>query len=458
MSTNKAVLAHEMTAGACVARRPAGLPAWVAVLALSLGAAVNVRAEQRQFLSPDQRIADFSAFCNFVAESYAYFDRAGTEWGNACSFYAAQAPSATQRATYVGLLEGALGELFDAHAHLGTHTPSSFRLVPSQTDLLARWQDNKAVIVAVRAGSAAARAGMRPGMEVVAIQGEDIREVVTGLQPKFQSRADGAASHWALQLALAGQHRLGQVHLTVRVGDGPERPVVFAPGRATDTALLSSRAIGEVGYVRLDNSLGQQALVGAFDKALADLQDRRALVIDLRDTPSGGNSSVARGILGRLVDRMLPYQRHELVSEFRATGVRRVWDEYVVQRGRPFLKPVVVLVGPWTGSMGEGLAIGLNATRGAAVLGQPMAKLLGALGEVVLPHSGIVVRVPVEKLFHVDGTPRETALPCAVAVSAPDDAAHDAELAAALDLVSRLAESKPPAALPSGCLAPRAGR
>jgi hypothetical protein len=106
-------------------------------------------------------------------------------------------------------------------------------------------------------------------------------------------------------------------------------------------------------------------------------------VIDLRDTPSGGNSAVARGIMGRLVDKLLPYQRHELVSEFRSTEIRRVWDEYVAPRGSPFLKPIVVLVGRWTGSMGEGLAIGLNATRGAMVLGRPMAHLLGANGEAV---------------------------------------------------------------------------
>ena len=91
--------------------------------------------------------------------------------------------------------------------------------------------------------------------------------------------------------------------------------------------------------------------------------------------------------MGRLVTRMLPYQRHELVSEFRETGIRRVWDEFVAPRGAPYMRPVVVLVGRWTGSMGEGLAIGLHAARGATVLGQPMAQLLGAMGQTVLPLS-----------------------------------------------------------------------
>jgi carboxyl-terminal processing protease len=163
---------------------------------------------------------------------------------------------------------------------------------------------------------------------------------------------------------------------------------------------MSRIALSAVGYLRINNSLGQQEIVRAFDKVLAEFNDVQALVIDLRDTPSGGNSAVARGIMGRLVDSMLPYQRHELVAEFRSTGIRRVWDEYVAPRGSPFLKPIVVLVGRWTGSMGEGLAIGLNATRGALVLGQPMAHLLGANGEAVLPHSNCGARAHGKAVSH----------------------------------------------------------
>lgn len=461
MSTMTAIVARVAAFMRCGRSRTgmaASLATVAAVAALGLAAPSSADAEEREFLNAEQRAADFAAFCDFVAETYAYFDLRRIDWSRACRHYAAQTPVATQRPAYVSLLERALGELFDAHAHLGTNTPTSFRLVPSQTDLVGHWESDMAFITAVRAGSAAARAGLRPGMRVIAVEDEDIRDVVNAIKPRFTARGDPAACDWALQLALAGRHDHGQTRLTIRMGQGPERQIEFAPGRAAPTALLSSRAIGPLAYLRIHNALGEQALVAAFDKALLELQNANALVIDLRDTPSGGNSSVARGILGRLVDRMLPYQRHELVSEFRATGIRRVWDEYVLPRGQPFLKPVVVLVGPWTGSMGEGLAIGLNATRGAPVLGQPMAKLLGANAETVLPHSNIAVRVPAEKLFHVDGTPREAALPCAVATTAPADAAQDAELDAALGLAADLAASRNHAPLPQGCLGPRAVR
>ncbi len=399
------------------------------------------RAEEPDFLTIEQRAEDFASFCHFVEEEYAYFDLKKTDWEQACKFYAPQAASATDRATYVELLERALGELYDQHAHLGTNTRRSYRLVPTQTDLFARWSNGRAILSEVRRSSGAEEAGLHPGMEVVAINGEPIETVVSSIEPKFLSRKDSAAREWALQVALAGRRDRDTMSVLTRTDDKLHE-FEFVSAFPEPPAMLSHRVVGNVGYIRIHNSLGQQALVQAFDQAISEMLAVRALVIDLRDTPSGGNSSVARGIMGRLVKHTLAYQRHELVSEFRSTGIRRVWVEYVAPRSSPFLKPVVVLVGPWTGSMGEGLAIGINATRGAPVLGRPMAHLLGANGETVLPHSKIVVRVPTEKLFHIDGTPREAFVPCAVAPSSPAPLTQDRELSSAIDLALRMSRLK----------------
>jgi C-terminal processing protease CtpA/Prc len=405
-----------------------------------LGAAPMASAsEAAGFPNATQRATDFAAFCQFVEEEYAYFDARKTDWPRACEYYSAQAADATDRAAYVTLLERALAELYDAHAHLGTNTPQSPRLVPTQASVFGAWRAGKAIVVAVKPGSAAEQAGLRPGDEVISVNGEPIEAAVQGLEPKFLSQADPAARAWALQIALAGHRDRQTVRLEVRVG-GAVRGFEYVAEAPPPSALLSHRSIGQVGHVRIHNALGEPALVAAFDAALAAMPNARALVLDLRDTPSGGTSSVARGLMGRFVRQTLPYQRHELVSEFRSHGVRRVWVEYVAPRSAPFLRPVVVLVGRWTGSMGEGIAIGLNAARGAPVLGEPMAHLLGALGETVLPHSKIPVRVATEKLFHVDGTPREAFVPRAITArrgSSSADPELDAAIALALKAGSR---------------------
>jgi C-terminal processing protease CtpA/Prc len=273
--------------------------AMAALLATGLSVA---QAEAPGFLSAEQRAADFASFCQFVEDEYAYFDLKKTDWNRACKFYTSQATSADDRTAYLGFLEQALGELYDHHAHLGTNTPRSYQLVPTQTDLFATWSGGRAVIADVRTGSAAETAGLVPGMEVLAIDGEPIDEVLKSIEPRFLSHEDPAARQWALQLALAGRHERDATRLLIRVG-GKLREFEFVSVHPEPSSLLSHRVVGTVGHVRIHNSLGEQTLVQAFDQALSEMPGIRALVIDLRDTPSGGNSAVARGIMGRLVEK-----------------------------------------------------------------------------------------------------------------------------------------------------------
>lgn len=99
-------------------------------------------------------------------------------------------------------------------------------------------------------------------------------------------------------------------------------------------------------------------------------------------------------------------------SEERDTGIRRSWLELVSPRGQfVYQRPVAVLVGHWTGSMGEGLAIGFDATGAGTVVGTAMAGLVGATDHIVLPRTRIGLNLPTERLYHVNGTPREAFQP-----------------------------------------------
>jgi hypothetical protein len=72
--------------------------------------------------------------------------------------------------------------------------------------------------------------------------------------------------------------------------------------------------------------------------------------------------------------------------------------------------PLEVRVGRWTGSMGEGVAIGFDAL-GARVTGSRMAGLLGAVYDQPLEQTGLVLKLPAERLMTVDGLPRESFVP-----------------------------------------------
>jgi carboxyl-terminal processing protease len=187
-------------------------------------------------------------------------------------------------------------------------------------------------------------------------------------------------------------------------------PNLYAAGPGDRPPVTVTRADDRL-IIRFNDSLGNSDTIAAFDAAMAQARPGQTVVLDLTDTASGGNTSVARGVMGWFVSEARPYQIHNLPSEERETGVPRQWVEQVLPRpGKRFEGPVVVHVGRWTGSMGEGLAIGMDAL-GARVEGDRMAGLLGAVHDLRLEHSGLMIKLPAERLYAVDGTPREAFVP-----------------------------------------------
>ncbi len=155
--------------------------------------------------------------------------------------------------------------------------------------------------------------------------------------------------------------------------------------------------------------MGNNNLISIFDKALDSLLNYKNLVIDLTETPSGGNTTVARAIMGRFTDKILPYQVHEFDEVKYQT--KRHWVEYVVPRGKTYKGKLYILVGHWTGSMGEGMAIGFDGMKRAKIMGTKMAGLIGAISGFQMTETKIGYQFPTERLYHVNGTPREDFVP-----------------------------------------------
>lgn len=383
-------------------------PAFMMVLCLT-----GAHAADRSW-SPQEFQADFAELCTQIGSTYAYFDTKAVRWDGVCEHYRADLGQVRNRQQFVTLLESVIDELYDAHSQLNTNTPKSYRLVPSGADLWAEWRGGEAVITQVRARSDAERAGIRAGMIVLAIDGQPVAAAVEARLGRSYPHSTTEARNWALRSVLAGHHDVPR-HLRLQV-DGKMREF---PLQAPDQSFGSNETVSHseirpgIGYIVLNDSLGNDATVAAFDAALESLRGTRGLIVDLRNTASGGNSSVARGILGRFVATDLPYQKHILPAEEKETGIRRSWLELVSPRGARYARPVVVLVNRWTGSMGEGLAIGFDATGAGQVVGTEMAQLVGATYTIALSHTGIRANVPAERLAHVNGTPRERFRPSA---------------------------------------------
>jgi carboxyl-terminal processing protease len=132
----------------------------------------------------------------------------------------------------------------------------------------------------------------------------------------------------------------------------------------------------------------------------------------------------------------LPYQRHR-IPRYGQADVERNWQEEVAPRG-PFTYQgrLVVLVDHWTGSMGEGIAIGIDAMHRGMVIGTTMGQLAGATEDVPLPRTGLTIALPTQELFHVDGTPRHRWVPPVIVAPTSGNADDDSVLARARTLLN----------------------
>jgi C-terminal processing protease CtpA/Prc len=398
-------------------------------------------AHAQESFTPEQFTQDFDYLWSQLRDNYAYFDKKETDWARVREVYRPKAAEVRDRREFVTFLERVLDELYDPHTHLKINTSRSTRLIPTGLDVWAEWRGGKAVITQLRKGFSAEQAGLRVGMEITSVNGVPVGEAVRDRLGVSLRSVNDDARGWALRALLAGTRATRRV---IEAGGGSGAKSVFKldlPEHTTVDNYQAGQKVrweilrGEIGYVRI-NDLGSNATVAEFDDALGRLKRTRGLIIDLRATPSGGNTSVAEPIMGRLVERRMPYQKGAPVRG-------DTWTREVSPRGGwTYKAPVVVLVGRWTASMGEGVAIGLDGMQRATVVGTRMAGLNGAVFDLQLPNTGIKLNYAAEKLFHVNGTPREDFVP-PVLVNLTGEEAGDPILEVGVRTLKRLLTRQP---------------
>jgi hypothetical protein len=353
---------------------------------------------------------DFDAFWRAIDEGYAFLERPA-EWREARGRWRPKAVAARARPDLLAALEGAAAELQDDAIVLAAHNPGSPRPVPFASDVWAEWIGADAVITAVRAGSVADSAGLHPGMVVTAVGGLPVADAVAKLLRKSR-QADPRARDWALRRLVAGPWA-GILAVDIRAGKSPRRfELLRTDEPPAATPPLIARRIGEgrdLGYLRIKNNLSDPGLVFHFDAALLHLKETRGLLLDLRETGAGGAPAVAEALAARFVTTETPWL---IRAPGRARDAARTAPARITPRGNfSYAGPVAILVDRWTAGEGESLAIGMEAAIRATLIGTPMAGLRGDPKEVKLPSSGIGLRFPAGRVFHLNGTPREAVRP-----------------------------------------------
>lgn len=352
---------------------------------------------------------DFDEFWNDINNNYAYLDQQKIEWKKVRNIYQPLAKEITNNIDFVKFLEKVINEFYNGHISLNTNLESSNRIIPTGQDLYVEKLNDKFYITDLREGFGAELSGLKIGNEIVQFNGKPVDEQLGQFLPKATASYTQEMYQYALSMLFSGTHDQKRVITIIEKG----KQTSFYPDSLKanfSQNLLEHKSLNtKTAYVKIYNSLGDNKLIDEFDKAVDKYLNYKNLIIDLTETPSGGNTTVARCILGRFINKPLPYQLHEFdEKEFQT---KRMWVEYVTPRKQQFKGKVYILVGHWTGSMGEGIAIGFDGMKRAKIVGTKMAGLLGAINGFTMTETKISFQIPTERLYHINGTPRENYKP-----------------------------------------------
>ena len=402
---------------------------WASALLVGLLCVSSVQGHAQQLASPSSFDAPtaWASFEELLRQRYGYFDRQGVDGSAILSAFAERASSAQSDREFIDTLQLVSHNFADPHFIVGPFDEADWSIIPTSSDLFGVVDGTAFRIVDVREGGDAGAKGVHSGMVVLKIGGQSPISVIEEITGRSYSSLSPVQAGFAFNIALAGRRRQAR---TLELLAGRDRrtfhlaPTSDQAKRVQEGPLLSVERRGSLGTIRINNSLGNQALIGAFSEALASLAGTSTLLIDLRNTPSGGNTSVARGIMGHFVDHDRPYQVHVIPYEARVFGPARKFMEFVAPFGERFTGKLYVAGGRWTGSMGEGLMVGFDAI-GATTVGSDLAHLLGALSNETIAGSAARIDLGTEQLFTVDGLPREAYHPQLILPQAERGVAFD---------------------------------
>jgi carboxyl-terminal processing protease len=379
---------------------------------------------------------------DMLEQQYAYLDRKDVDKDELFDFFAPKLIATQSKQAFADVAQQLLRNFYDPHLNLGPYNALDFSVYPTGSDIYVNYQNQQFIVIDVKAGSAAESAGIRPAMVVTAVNGLSIEQTINRVLGRELSHLLPEQVNYAANVSLGGLRNTART-ITVHNGISDNQYKLAASYEAInafqDGPAIHYKHLNNVGYIGFNNSLGSMATVNEFKQALVELANTEALIIDLRNTPSGGNTGVAEPILGHFVTHKTAYQRYRTQQLGMSYEDSEMETAYVEPTLPHYNRPFVVLAGHWTGSMGEGMTIGFDAIGAEKVIGAPMADLLGGIKTVQLKHSDTWLELGFERLYHVDGSFREDFVPHVRMDTADRDSmGNDPAIVKALSVIKEL--------------------
>ncbi len=364
----------------------------------------------KENISDDEKLAGLSRFWSECKYNFVYFDKlTDLNWDSIYFAYLPQIRQTRNTMEYFKVLQRFSAELKDGHTRVEAPNDLLDELL-DRPAIDTRLVEDKVVITNV-VDKELSKMGLRPGLEVVAVDGVPVKVYAESrVEPYVGASTEQGREQLVYSFYLLCGAKSAPVRLTLRDGNANQFDVnltrrwrSFVPAQAVRLQMLKDR----VAYMEL-RTFGDNRIVSVFDSLFDQINNARGLIIDLREN-SGGNSDPAFTILSYFVDTTftaVTVKQPEYAPWRRSQGLGPRWEtsswSQVANERRQFRKPIVVLIGPATGSASEDFVAAFDALKRGKTIGEPTA---GSTGQPIwfsLP-GGIVGQVCTNRTAFADG-------------------------------------------------------
>ncbi|WP_374658967.1 S41 family peptidase [Inhella sp.] len=392
------------------------LPRTHTLLALALAAALTgcantPRAVPKPFvperMSAEDRQAAYAEVVTLIQTRYIDASHNGVAWSAVAERYRQKVLDAPDDRRFWEELNRLVGELKDAHSRV--LSPLDIKATREQRGnhgLEMRPRDGRWLLTQVAGSSQAALQGLRPGLQVLQVDGQPVQQWWAEQAEKVR----GSSTERSQQVLINGKLNGGEVgserRLQLRRSDGSEFEITLRQDALQAPAVRSHLLPDGTGYLRFMAFGG--ALRTDLDHALRRLAPAKGLVLDLRGNP-GGDLKLTTELLGWFlppgeVGKVVTRDNKRLTALLGLLDITP--DLQVKAQAQRLQQPLAVLIDERSASAAELMAAALQAKGRARVFGATSCGcLLGVRGQgEALRGGGRLVFSEIELL--VDGQPR----------------------------------------------------